>query len=81
MTKHCPVYERGRGILREFRFSEDSKIHFLILKFNKSNKSGTESSNVKFAIKLFFLFKIPPPNCYYVAIIWLNEEWDSVWGR
>ena len=48
------MYERGRGILREFRFLEDSKIHFLILKFNKSNKSGTESSHVKCAIKFFF---------------------------
>lgn len=75
------MYERGRGILREFRFLEDSKIHFLILKFNKSNKSGTESSHVKCAIKFFFSFKIPPPNCYYVAVIWLNEEWDSIWGR
>lgn len=53
MTKHRPMYERGRSILREFRFLEDSKIHYLILKFNKSNKSGTESSYVKFAIELF----------------------------
>lgn len=54
------MYERGRGILREFRFLEDSKIHFLILKFNRSNKSGTEFSHVKFAIKLFPNLKYHP---------------------